>query len=61
MEHASDAPAYGLWSLVVINSLVFVIFAFSFSQAADQRATGARSARSRLFWWRCLPRCMAIR
>jgi protein-S-isoprenylcysteine O-methyltransferase Ste14 len=28
MEHASDAPAYGLWSLVVINSLVFVIFAF---------------------------------
>jgi hypothetical protein len=29
MEHASDAPAYGLWSLVAINSLVFIIFAFS--------------------------------
>ena len=26
----SDAtPAYGLWSLVIINSLVFIIFAFS--------------------------------
>ena len=25
----NDAPAYGLWSLVIINSLVFIIFVFS--------------------------------
>lgn len=24
-----DAPAYGLWSLVIINTAVFLIFAFS--------------------------------
>jgi protein-S-isoprenylcysteine O-methyltransferase Ste14 len=29
--------AYGLWSLVVINSLVFIIFAFSFSKPQSQR------------------------
>lgn len=28
-----DMPAYGLWGLVIINSLVFIIFAFSFFQA----------------------------
>ena len=28
MNH-SDPPAYGLWSLVIINSLVFIIFAGS--------------------------------
>ena len=47
MEHASDAPAYGLWSLVIINSLVFIIFAFSFtrpSNARDWRSFGAFSA-----------------
>ena len=27
-----ETDAYGLWSLVVINSLVFIIFAFSFAQ-----------------------------
>jgi protein-S-isoprenylcysteine O-methyltransferase Ste14 len=37
MEHASDAPAYGLWSLVIINSLVFVIFAFSFARPQNKR------------------------
>jgi methanethiol S-methyltransferase len=26
-----ETPAYGLWSLVVINSAVFIIFAFSFT------------------------------
>ncbi|MFC4160570.1 methyltransferase family protein [Chitinimonas lacunae] len=26
----SDSPAYGLWSLVLINSAVFILFAFSF-------------------------------
>jgi protein-S-isoprenylcysteine O-methyltransferase Ste14 len=47
MEHASDAPAYGLWSLVVINSLVFVIFAFSFAKPQsprEWRSFGAFSA-----------------
>lgn len=41
------APAYGLWSLVVLNSLVFIIFAFSFSRPAtsrDWRSLGAFSA-----------------
>ena len=47
MEHTSDAPAYGLWSLVIINSLVFVIFAFSFARPQskrDWRSFGAFSA-----------------
>lgn len=26
----NDAPAYGLWPLVVINAGVFILFAFSF-------------------------------
>jgi protein-S-isoprenylcysteine O-methyltransferase Ste14 len=43
----STAPAYGLWSLVVINSLVFIIFAFSFTHprtTRDWRSFGAFSA-----------------
>ncbi|MDA1106993.1 MAG: isoprenylcysteine carboxylmethyltransferase family protein [Proteobacteria bacterium] len=43
----SDIPAYGLWSLVIINSLVFIIFAFSFTKpgtARDWRSFGAFSA-----------------
>ena len=39
-----DPPAYGLWSLVVINSAVFIIFAFSFTRprtAHDWRSFGA--------------------
>jgi protein-S-isoprenylcysteine O-methyltransferase Ste14 len=43
----NDAPAYGLWSLVIINSLVFVIFAFSFAKPQsprDWRSFGAFSA-----------------
>ena len=42
-----DTPAYGLWSLVVINSLVFIIFAFSFTKpktSRDWRSFGAFSA-----------------
>ena len=41
-----DTTAYGLWSLVVINSLVFIIFAFSFAKpqsARDWRSFGAFS------------------
>ena len=33
----TEGPAYGLWSLVVINSLVFIIFAFSFARPTTQR------------------------
>ncbi len=42
-----DANAYGLWSLVIINSAVFIIFAFSFTKprtARDWRSLGAFSA-----------------
>lgn len=42
-----DMPAYGLWGLVIINSLVFIIFAFSFfkpKSARDWRSFGAFSA-----------------
>ncbi len=47
MEHSNSAPAYGLWSLVIINSLVFIIFAFSFAKPQsprDWRSFGAFSA-----------------
>jgi methanethiol S-methyltransferase len=43
----SEPSAYGLWSLVVINSLVFIIFAFSFAKpqtSRDWRSFGAFSA-----------------
>ncbi len=30
-------PAYGLWSLVIINSAIFIMFAFSFFKPATQR------------------------
>ena len=41
------APAYGLWSLVIINSAVFIFFAFSFIKLKtklDWRSLGAFSA-----------------
>jgi protein-S-isoprenylcysteine O-methyltransferase Ste14 len=44
---SDPAPAYGLWSLVIINSLVFIIFAFSFAKpqsSRDWRSFGAFSA-----------------
>ena len=43
----TDASAYGLWSLVVINSLIFIIFAFSFTKprtVRDWRSFSAFSA-----------------
>jgi methanethiol S-methyltransferase len=43
----TEPPAYGLWSLVAINSLVFIIFAFSFTKprtARDWRSFSAFSA-----------------
>src|SRR5688572_8738636 len=45
MDH--DTAAYGLWTLVVIDSLVFIIFAFSFfkpNTQRDWRSFGAFSA-----------------
>lgn len=45
MNH-SDAPAYGLWSLVIINSLVFIIFAFSFAKPRSSRDWRSFSAFS---------------
>jgi protein-S-isoprenylcysteine O-methyltransferase Ste14 len=41
------APAYGLWLLVLVNSAVFILFAFSFAKPAtkrDWRSFGAFSA-----------------
>ena len=45
MQH--DMSAYGLWSLVIINSLIFIVFAFSFAKPKsprDWRSFGAFSA-----------------
>ncbi len=33
----SDVPAYGLWSLVFINSLIFIVFALSFTHLKTSR------------------------
>jgi protein-S-isoprenylcysteine O-methyltransferase Ste14 len=44
---SAEAPAYGLWLLVVINAAVFIIFAFSFTRprtARDWRSFGAFAA-----------------
>jgi protein-S-isoprenylcysteine O-methyltransferase Ste14 len=43
----TEAPAYGLWSLVIVNSLVFILFAYSFFKpqtTRDWRSFGAFSA-----------------
>jgi protein-S-isoprenylcysteine O-methyltransferase Ste14 len=45
MSH--DEPAYGLWGLVVVNSAIFILFAYSFfkpNTARDWRSFGAFSA-----------------
>lgn len=47
MNDSNNMQAYGLWSLVIINSLVFIIFAFSFAKPQskrDWRSFGAFSA-----------------
>ena len=44
---SAEAPAYGLWSLVVINVAIFAMFAFSFTHprtARDWRSFGAFTA-----------------
>jgi protein-S-isoprenylcysteine O-methyltransferase Ste14 len=42
----TSEPAYGLWSLVVVNSLVFIIFAFSFTKPRTERDWRSFSAFS---------------
>jgi protein-S-isoprenylcysteine O-methyltransferase Ste14 len=47
MSSAVDVPAYGLWGLVIVNSVIFIGFAFSFFKPrtkADWRSFGAFSA-----------------
>jgi protein-S-isoprenylcysteine O-methyltransferase Ste14 len=39
-------PAYGLWSLVILNSLVFIFFAFSFAKPQSPRDWRSFSAFS---------------
>ena len=42
-----DTPAYGLWSLVIVNSVVFILFGYSFFKPRtprDWRSFGAFSA-----------------
>lgn len=42
-----DTPAYGLWMLVILNSAIFIMFAYSFfkpATARDWRTFGAFSA-----------------
>lgn len=44
---SEEAPAYGLWGLVLINSVIFIAFAFTFFKpqtARDWRSLGAFSA-----------------
>jgi protein-S-isoprenylcysteine O-methyltransferase Ste14 len=41
-----EAPAYGLWSLVIINSAIFIIFAFSFTKPRTTRDWRSFSAFS---------------
>jgi protein-S-isoprenylcysteine O-methyltransferase Ste14 len=43
----NEAPAYGLWGLAALNSIVFILFAFSFFKprtSRDWRSFGAFSA-----------------
>jgi protein-S-isoprenylcysteine O-methyltransferase Ste14 len=46
-EPVTEASAYGLWGLVILNSVVFILFAFSFFKprtTRDWRSFGAFSA-----------------
>lgn len=47
IHNGSSAPAYGLWLLVIINSALFILFAFSFAKPESKRdwkSLGAFSA-----------------
>ncbi|MDE0852989.1 MAG: isoprenylcysteine carboxylmethyltransferase family protein [Nevskia sp.] len=45
MSH-NDVPAYGLWSLVIINSAIFIMFAYSFAPPKTSRDWRSFSAFS---------------
>ena len=54
-----DVPAYGLWSLVIINSAIFIFFAFTFFKPQtkrDWRSFSIRLRFSRLLSDRAWPR-----
>ena len=43
----TETPAYGLWGLVIVNSVIFILFAYSFFKpqtTRDWRSFGAFSA-----------------
>ena len=42
----NDTPAYGLWGLVIINSAIFILFAFSFFKPKTKRDWRSFSAFS---------------
>ena len=58
MEHNAQ-NGYGLWSLVIINSAVFLIFAFSLPSRRPL-GIGAPLEPSRPSLWRSSPRCMGF-
>lgn len=58
MSH--DAPGYGLWFLVIFNSAIFIMFAFSFSNQ-KQVETGEVSERSLPLSLLFLLRCTVFR
>jgi protein-S-isoprenylcysteine O-methyltransferase Ste14 len=37
VSHGDDVPAYGLWTLVIVNSAIFIMFAFSFFKPRTKR------------------------
>lgn len=37
MNHGGEMQAYGLWTLVIINSAIFILFAFSFFRPKTKR------------------------
>jgi len=44
---STEMPAYGLWGLVIVNSVIFILFAYTFFKpqtARDWRSFGAFSA-----------------
>tara|TARA_S200002703_G_scaffold51449_1_gene44698 strand:+ start:11263 stop:11436 length:174 start_codon:yes stop_codon:yes gene_type:complete len=51
--------AYGLWTLVILNSAIFIFFAFSFT-SRKPKLTGEALALSRRLLLPYLPRCMAF-
>jgi len=57
MNHAESA--YGLWTLVIINSAVFIMFAFSFLDL-PLRAIGVHLGPFRLLSLLYLSKCMVF-